>query len=287
MPPEEGRRAGRRDRAELADTNRRIEAMRDKREQALLADDTTALDAIELTMSRLQRTAQRQQERLRLLQQAGRGRGAGRRQQAQASPTRALRQAAGGGRPGRSRIADTVAQVVTLYRKIIDIRETARAAWPISRSAHQCSRRRDRRRSFVGQRGKGAAELRVLSASAPIHFLAASLARGRQQSLPGAMSPRIDQQLNPAAIKPFADALKQASAFAVDAMENQARPVACTIGEAVAPSIASAATPNRRFAALLKQQAEAAADTSEAGERRVYGNRCRAHQTVERATTGA
>ena len=53
---------------ELADLTARIEQERQKREAALLAEDSHALDQIELTMSRLSRAAGRAQERLRLLQ---------------------------------------------------------------------------------------------------------------------------------------------------------------------------------------------------------------------------
>ena len=89
------------------------------------------LDAIELTVSRLQRTAQRQQERLRLLaahssradeaaeiakrRQALRERFAKKLAEADAAAVELL---------------ETVARAVVLFRKIIDIRETARAAWP-------------------------------------------------------------------------------------------------------------------------------------------------------------
>ena len=103
--PKEGRHLVREVEHELADTNRRIEELRDKREAALLADDTNALDAIELTMSRLQRAARRQQERLRLLAGSRSRRTRPRRCQAQAGIARALRQEAGGGRCRRGRIA--------------------------------------------------------------------------------------------------------------------------------------------------------------------------------------
>ena len=90
---------------ELADTTARIEQERDKREAALLADDTNALDAIELTMSRLSRAAGRQQERLRLLQKQVEDDEAAAVAKRREAVARALRQEAGGGRCRRGRIA--------------------------------------------------------------------------------------------------------------------------------------------------------------------------------------
>ena len=120
---------------ELADTNRRIEELRDKREAALLADDTNALDAIELTVSRLQRTAQRQQERLRLLaaqvQADEAAEIAKRRQALRERFAKKLAEADA----AAVELQETVARAVVLFRKIIDIRETARAAWPSQRRA--------------------------------------------------------------------------------------------------------------------------------------------------------
>ena len=71
--------------------------------------------------------------------------------------------------------------------------------------------------------------------------------------------PEIDQQLMPSAIKPFADALKQASAFAVDAMGTKLDPLrAENVGEAVASVDGERTSAEQRLAALLKQQAEPA-----------------------------
>ena len=142
-------------------------------------------------------------------------------------------------------LQETVARAVVLFRKIIDIRETARAAWPISRRAPQRCRRRARRRGTIGQRSEGVAGLRVLSHQSADPFLGGQPGERRQQSLPGAVSPRIDQQLMPSAIKPFADALKQASAFAVEAMGTKLDPLrALTSAKRSPPSMASAPTRN-------------------------------------------
>ena len=219
---------------ELADTNRRIEELRDKREAALLADDTNALDAIELTVSRLQRTAQRQQERLRLLaaqvQADEAAEIAKRRQALRERFARKLAEADA----AAVELQETVARMVVLFRKITAIREDARAAWPISDSHLNAAAGALEGAASIRQRRQGAPFIRVLSSSAD-PFMGGVPGERRQQSLPGAVSPTINRQLDPSAIKPFADALKQASAFAVDAMGTKLDPLrAMNVGEAVA-----------------------------------------------------
>ena len=96
------------------------------------------------------------------------------------------------------------------------------------------------------------------------------------------MSPRIDQQLMPSAIKPFADALKQASAFAVDAMGTKLDPLrAQNVGEAVASVDGERTSAEQRLAALLKQQAELAERHLRPKARPIHGRRRRARETVE------
>jgi hypothetical protein len=257
--------------AELADTQRRIEELRDKREAALLADDTNALDAIELTVSRLQRTAQRQQERLRLLQkqvEADEHEAVNKRRQALRERfAKKLAEADA----AAVELQETVARAVVLFRKIIDIRESARAAWPISDAHHNAAAGTPEGAALSGSAVHVLLSWEFFRQSAD-PFLGGVPGERRQLSLPGSTSPRIDQALLPSAIKPFADALKQASAFAVDAMGTKLDPLrALNVGEAVAPVDSDARSPAEvRLAALLRQQAEAAADTSEAGERRYF-----------------
>ena len=71
----------------------------------------------------------------------------------------------------------------------------------------------------------------------------------------------------PSAIKPFADTLKEASAFAVDAMGTKLDPLrALNVGEAVASVDGERTSAEQRLAALLKQQAELANDITPEGE---------------------
>ena len=194
--------------AELADTAARIEQLRLKREAALLADDSNALDVIETTQGRLEKAAGRAHERLRLLQQqVAEEERRGRPKRRQALRERFAKKLAESDAAAEE-LQQTVARAVVLFRKIIDIRETARAAWPISDAHFNAA--------------AGALEGAALSGSAVKALLAFEFFRAsanpicsgvpgerRQQSLPGAVSPRVDQQLNPSAIKPFADALRK------------------------------------------------------------------------------
>ena len=267
---------------ELADTNRRIEELRDKREQALLADNSTALDAIELTVSRLQRTAQRQQERLRLLQaQAEDEEQAAVQKRRQALRERFAKKLAEADQAAVE-LQETVARMVTLFRKITGIREDARAAWPISDSHLNAAAGAIEGACLSGSAIKALLSYEFYRQSAD-PFLGGVPGERRQPSLPGATSPRIDQQLNPSAIKPFADALKQASAFAVDAMQNRTR---STAGLQRTGGLRRWRAQQCRATLSGIAQATSRGGCGYIGGRRasVYGNCCRAHQTVERAT---
>jgi hypothetical protein len=254
---------------ELADTTARIEQLRHKRESALLANDTNALDVIETTQARLEKAAERQQERLRLLHQ-----------QVQQEETEAVAKRRAALRERfRKRLEEAdqaavelqtaLANVLTLFRKIITIREDCRASWP-SHDAHTNA-------------AAGTPEGAALSGGAVKALLANHLYRiscdpfvggqpgeRRQQSLPGAVCPRLDWQLTPDKITPFADALRTASAFAVSTMATTLDPLrALTPGQAVAPAEGDPRTEaETKWAALLKQQAELANDVSPEGEAR-------------------
>jgi hypothetical protein len=251
---------------ELADSNRRIEELRDKREAALLADDTNALDAIELTVSRLQRTAQRQQERLRLLQQQVQAEESAEIAKRRAALRERFRKRLEEADQAATELQETVARAVVLFRRIIDIRETSRAAWPISDAHHNAAAGALEGACLSGSAIKALLSYEFYRISAD-PFLGGVPGERRQQSLPGAVSPRLDQQLNPSAIKPFADALKQASAFAVDAMGTlDPLRAAQNIGEAVA-SVDGERTPaEQRLSALLAKQAALANDITPEGE---------------------
>ena len=91
--------------------------------------------------------------------------------------------------------------------------------------------------------------------------------RQASRAYPERCRQRVVNNSIPPQIKPFADALRQASAFAVEAMGSKLDPLrALNVGEAIA-SVDGERTPvEQRLAALLKQQAELANDISPEGE---------------------
>ena len=209
---------------ELADVAARIEQLRGRREHALLFGDGKELDAIETTLAALNKQAGRAQERLRLLQaQAEQEEQAAVQKRREALRERFRKRLAEADQAAVE-LQETVARAVVLYRKIIDIRETARAAWPISDSHLNAAVGSIEGACLSGSSIRALLSYEFYRASAD-PFLGGVPGERRQQSLPGAVSPRIDQQLMPSAIKPFADALKQASAFAVDAMSTKLDPL--------------------------------------------------------------
>jgi hypothetical protein len=255
---------------DLADTAARIEQERRKREQALLFDDSNALDQIDLTLARLSKTAGRAQERLRLLQQQVQQEEsaavAKRREQLRERFAKKLAEADAAAEEAQQ----TVERLVTLYRKIISIREDARAAWPIGDSHTNAAAGALEGAALSGSAVKALLAFEFYRVSAD-PFLGGQPGERRQQSLPGAVSPRLDQQLTPDKITPFATALAAASAFAVEAMGTKLDPLrAENIGEAVASVDGKRPPAEQRLSALLKQQAEAAADTSPEGEARYF-----------------
>ena len=251
---------------ELADTQRRIEELRDKREAALLADDTNALDAIELTVSRLQRTAGRQQERLRLLQAQVQADEADAVNKRRAALRERFAKKLAEADAAAVELQATVERMVVLYRRIMKTREDARAAWPISDSHLNAAVGAVEGAALSGSAVKALLSFEFYRASAD-PFLGGVPGERRQQVLPGSVSPTINQQLQPEKITPFADALRKASAFAVDAMQTKLDPLrAENIGEAVASVDGERSPAEQKLAALLKLQNELASDLSRESE---------------------
>ena len=252
--------------AELADTIARIEQLDRKRAAALIADDSAALDVIEVTQARLQKAARRARERLRLLQQQAEQEEQAAVQKRRAALRERFAKKLAEADADAVELQTALAQVVRLYRRIIEVRESARAAWPISDAHHNAAVGAIEGACLSGSAVRALLSYEFYRVSAD-PFLGGVPGERRQQSLPGATSPRLDQQLMLSAIKPFADALKQASAFAVEAMGTKLDPLrALNVGEAVA-SVDGERTPaEQRLSALLKQQAELANDVTPAGE---------------------
>jgi hypothetical protein len=92
-----------------------------------------------------------------------------------------------------------------------------------------------------------------------------------EQNFPGAAVPRNEWRGTPDKITPFADALRQASKFAVDMMRGKLDPLAAVPPVTATTDEPTASGPVRseqqeRIAELLKQQAILAADMSPEGE---------------------
>ena len=211
----------------------------------------------------LEKLSARQAERIKLLEQQAQQREAEeiarRRQQLREQFAKRLAEADA----AAVELQATVERMAVLYSKIITIREEARASWPISDAHHNAAAG-----AVEGAALSGSAVKALLSFEFYRHtdvFLGGVPGERRHPSLPGAVSPRIDQQQNPSAIKPFADALKQASAFAVEAMQTKLDPLRA-FGEPVASVDGERSPAEQKLAALLKLQNELASDLSRESE---------------------
>ena len=253
--------------AELADTQRRIEQERDKREAALLADDTNALDAIEVTQSRLQRAAQRQRGAPAAAPKAGRGRGAGRRPETACGPARAVGSEGFGERRPRGRGSNHGGEPRGVDAQ--DDQDKRRFAGGL---ADTNSHTDVAAGSPEGAALSGSAIRALLSyefyrASADPMMVGVPGER-RQPSLPGAVCPRLDWQLTPDKITPFADAIQQANKFGVETMGTTLDPLQSAEHrrKLLRPSMASAPQRSNDCRHCCKQQAELANDISPEGE---------------------
>jgi hypothetical protein len=151
----------------------------------------------------------------------------------------------------------TVKTLVQQFRRLCEIRESARASWPIGDANTNAA--------------AGALEGAALSSSAvrallayefykqsADPFLGGAPGEVRKPTLPGAVSPRIDLQLQPEKIESFSAALKRASAFATQQMGTVLDPLRAAV-EPVASGDSRTPMEIRRNE-LLKKQMELASD---------------------------
>jgi hypothetical protein len=116
-------------RQELVETNAKLSDTGRRRDQLLLANDATGLDAIEVELANLQKAAVRQADRIKLLEEQARAEEADavlkRRKAHVARFTKKLSDA--------DQVADElhgcIEQADKLFRKLITLREDARVAW--------------------------------------------------------------------------------------------------------------------------------------------------------------
>ena len=252
--------------AEIADLAVRIEQEEAKRQAALLADDTRGLDQIELTLERLRKTQGHRQERLRLWhQQAEQEEQAAVQKRRQALRERWARKASERGDLAVE-VQTTVANLVVLMRKMTKISEDLRAAWPTHNSHTDLAAGSPEGAALSGSAIRALLSFEFYRISAD-PFLGGQPGERRQLSLPGAVCPRLDWQLTPDKITPFADAIHMANKFGVETMGTTLDPLkAQNVAEVVASVDGERTDKEQQLAALLAKQAQLAMDVSPAGE---------------------
>jgi hypothetical protein len=263
-------------RAALSDTSRQIGVLEAQRNAALLADDDPTAAKLYAELETLRGLARGHADKVALLEAEAT------REEAEAVVKRRadlvvrfekkLAQADA----EAVELQELIAQAEKKFRKIITLRTDARAAWPIADSNANAT--------------AGTAEGAALSGGAVAKLLQFEFYRigarpflgGRpgeikEQDFPGAVCPRNEWRGRPMDIMPFADALKQASAFAVSMMRGKLDPLAAvppaavsppatsTIGESL-PSGPVRSEVQERLAELLRKQAALADDLTPAGE---------------------
>jgi hypothetical protein len=257
-------------RAALADTSRQIGVLEAQRNAALLADDDPTAAKLYAELETLRGPARGHADKVALLEaEAGREEAEAvikRRGDLVVRFEKKLAQADA----EAAELQELIAQAEKKFRKIITLRSDARAAWPIADSNAAAT--------------AGTAEGAALSGGAVAKLLQFEFYRigarpflgGRpgeikEQDWPGAVCPRNEWRGMPEKITPFADALRQASKFAVDMMRGKLDPLTAVPPVTATTDEPTASGPVRseqqeRIAELLKQQAILAADMSPEGE---------------------
>jgi hypothetical protein len=173
-------------------------------------------------------------------------------------------------------LQNLLAQAEKKFRRIIELRTDARAAWPIGDSHANAVAG-----TAEGAALSGAAVKRLLSwhlyriGARP--FLGGRPGEIKEEDFPGAAVSRNEVRGRPLDITPFADALRAASKFAVDMMKGKGKldPLAALPPAGNGQTSHTDETPSpgpvrsdqqERLAALLKKQAALAENMTPAGE---------------------
>jgi hypothetical protein len=259
---------------ELLDTNAKLSDTGRRRDQLLLAGDERGLDAIEGELAGLQKAAVREADRIRLLEEQARQEEAAAIVKRRGDLVVRFEKKLAESDREADELQNLLAQAEKKFRRIIELRTDARAAWPIADSHANAA--------------AGTAEGAALSGGAVAKLLQYEFYRvgarpflgGRpgeiaEQNFPGAVCPRNEWRGMPEKITPFADALRAASKFAVDMMRGKLDPLAAlppaANGQTIHTDEAASPGPVRseqqeRLATLLKEQARLAEDSSPQGE---------------------
>jgi hypothetical protein len=154
-----------------------------------------------------------------------------------------------------------LAKVEKIFRAIIALREDARAAWPAG----------DSHTAAVAETAEGCALSGIAVATLLKYelyrigarpFLGGHPGARAEVGLPGGAWPTMNLMMTPEKITPFADALRRASAHAVELMRGRLDPLAAQPPVAPAPG----STAEQKLSNLLLQQARLAVDVTPAGE---------------------
>jgi hypothetical protein len=260
---------------ELLDTNAKLSDIGRRRDQLLLAADERGLDAIEVELANLQKAAVRHADRIKLLEEQARQEEAEavlkRRKDHVVRFTKKLADA--------EQVADelqaTIEQADKLFRKLIQLREDARAAWwgstpheaALSISPDGCAL------SGIAIKALLMHEIYRVGARP---FVGGTPGELKQPDLPGGLCPDHRLLGQPHLIEPFGARMRKASQAAVDVMRGKipehASATLPSVPDTTPPPPAASGngeTPDQpTLAALLKQQEILSGDFSEEGERK-------------------
>jgi hypothetical protein len=253
-------------RAALAEINGKLaELSRTRKERLIAGDAPKQLAAIDNQIADLQRAAQIESDRIALLEaQAAREQCEAAAKQRSGLTDRfagVLEEADG----LAEELQNDLAAVERKFRKIIELRERARHAWPLGDSSLNAAAE-----TPEGAALSGAAVYALLKhelyriGARP--FLGGRPGAKAEVAFPGGACPKIEWTMTPEKITPLADVLRRASAFAVEAMRGKLDPLAALPPSQTVPANGSEA--QARLSRLLNEQARLATDVTPEGEQR-------------------
>jgi hypothetical protein len=259
--------------AAQAEAVRRVAQVGAARSKAILDEDDTTARKLDAQLEELQRDARIAGERVRLLEAEALREEADAVVKRRAELTVRFEKKLAEADREADELQNLVAAAEKKFRRIIELRSDARAAWPIGDSHANAAAG-----TAEGAALSGAAVARLLQfefyrvGARP--FLGGRPGEIAEQNFPGAVCPRNEwrgKRGMPDKIMPFADALRAASKFAVDMMRGKLDPLAALPPATATTDEPTASGPVRseqqeRIAELLKQQAILAADMSPEGE---------------------
>jgi hypothetical protein len=263
-------------RQELANTDKKIADLARRREAELLgAAADKVIDRIDAELASLQKSAGRLNDRMRLLATA-----------AEEEETEAIvrrRQAMIERVAKKLAEADALADElqanilknVALLRRIVALREETQPVFSLGDAHVNASINNHEGAALTAGSVRALLSFEFYRTSVD-PFLGGAPGERRLVSLPGSVCPGMELQLQPDKIMPFADALRQASVFAVDLLRGKQSSIVVEPQPAPQPPTPtqSSTTPpatsptndaqsESRLAVLLKRQAELAADPAQ------------------------